>query len=229
MEIKIIKNILAANEAIANENRLELQKRKILALNLMSSPGSGKTSLLDKTLELLPAAGLKSAVIEGDIRTTLDAERLARHGAPIIQINTDTIGGECHLEASMVRAAISKLDLDGVDILFIENVGNLVCPAEFDLGEDRKIALLSATEGEDKPLKYPLMFSVCGDVVITKIDIESILDFSSENAINNIRQVNPRAGIIRVSAKTGEGMGDWIALLQKWSCEKKADAGLEIL
>jgi len=214
MEIKIVKKILEKNDAAAGELRTLFAQNNILAVNLMSSPGSGKTALLDRTLELL-AGDLRCAVIEGDIATTLDAERLARHNAPLVQVNTDTFGGDCHLEANMIAGAVEQLDLDALDIVFIENVGNLVCPAEFDLGEDMKVSLLSATEGEDKPLKYPLMFRVCGTAIITKCDLLGVLDFDAAAAADNVRKVNPDARILQTSAKTGQGMDEWIALLKE--------------
>jgi hydrogenase nickel incorporation protein HypB len=220
MEIKIVKKILEKNDAAAGELRVLFAQNKILSVNLMSSPGSGKTALLDRTLEML-AGDLRCAVIEGDIATTLDAERLARHNAPLVQVNTDTFGGDCHLEANMIAGAVEQLDLDALDIVFIENVGNLVCPAEFDLGEDMKVSLLSATEGEDKPLKYPLMFRVCGTAIITKCDLLGVLDFDAAEAADNVRKVNPDARILQTSAKTGQGMHEWIALLKERLGEKQ--------
>ena len=220
MEIKIVKNILAANENQAAENRRLFAEKGLLCVNLMSSPGSGKTALLDRTLEAL-AGALRAAVIEGDICTTLDAERLARHNVPLVQVNTDTFGGDCHLEATMIDAAARQLDLDALDVLFIENVGNLVCPAEFELGEDIKVALLSVTEGEDKPLKYPLMFTVCSTVLLTKTDLLGVLDFDPDLAEANIRKINPNARILRLSARNGEGLDAWLDLLKDAHREKK--------
>jgi hydrogenase nickel incorporation protein HypB len=220
MEIQIVKKILAANENAAALNRARFAKNKTLVVNLMSSPGSGKTTLLDKTLERL-AGKDRAAVFEGDIRTTLDAERLQRHNVPLVQINTETLGGDCHLEAPMIAAAADKINLAETGIIFIENVGNLVCPAEFELGEDIKVALLSVTEGEDKPLKYPLMFTVCGVVLLTKTDLLEVLDFDAEKAEANIRSVNPDAQIIRISSKTGSGLDQWIEMLQSAAAQKR--------
>ncbi len=221
MEIKIVQNVLAANDEIAAANREMFREKKTLAVNLMSSPGSGKTQLLDATLAAF-AGKLRAAVIEGDITTTLDAERLAKHNAPLVQINTATIGGDCHLEASMIRSAASRLDLDTLDVVFIENVGNLVCPAEFELGEDHKVALLSVTEGEDKPLKYPLMFRVCDTVLLTKTDIVQHLDFDMDAAEANVRKINPAARILRLSAKSGAGMDAWLDFIIAGAEKKKA-------
>ena len=221
MEIKIVKKILAKNDAAAGELRSLFAGKQILVVNLMSSPGSGKTALLDKTLELL-GGSLRAAVIEGDIATTLDSERLARHNVPLVQVNTDTFGGDCHLEANMIAGAVEQLDLQALDLLFIENVGNLVCPAEFDLGEDMKVALLSATEGEDKPLKYPLMFKVCGTAVITKCDLTEALEFDAGAAEANVLKVNPRTHVLHTSAKTGQGVDGWIALLKERLNAKRA-------
>ena len=220
MEIKIVQNILHANDEIANENQAIFDSKGIVGFNLMSSPGSGKTYLLDTTLAML-AGELRAAVIEGDISTTLDAERLARHNVPLIQINTDTVGGDCHLEASMVKAALPRLDIEGLNLLFIENVGNLVCPADFDLGEHIKVALLSTTEGEDKPLKYPLMFRVCHVILITKIDLEGVLEFDTDKAEANARKINPNATVIRLSAKSGQGMDKWIDFLRAEVAKRK--------
>jgi hydrogenase nickel incorporation protein HypB len=214
MEIKIVKKILAKNDAAAGELRALFAQKKILAVNLMSSPGSGKTALLDKTLSVL-GGSLRVAVIEGDIATTLDSERLARHNVPLVQVNTDTFGGDCHLEANMIAGAVEQLALDALDLLFIENVGNLVCPAEFDLGEDMKVALLSTTEGEDKPLKYPLMFKVCGTTLITKCDLTEVLEFDVDAAQANVLNVNPDTRVLRTSAKSGQGVDAWIALLKE--------------
>ena len=220
MEIQIVKKILAANENAAQQNRERFAENNVLVVNLMSSPGSGKTTLLDKTLERL-AGRQRAAVFEGDIRTTLDAERLQRHNVPLVQINTETLGGDCHLEAPMIAAAADKISLAETDIIFIENVGNLVCPAEFELGEDLKVALLSVTEGEDKPLKYPLMFTVCGIVLLTKTDLLDVLDFDAEKAEANIRAVNPDASILRISSKTEAGLDEWIEMLQSAAAQKR--------
>ncbi|HOX29165.1 MAG TPA: hydrogenase nickel incorporation protein HypB, partial [bacterium] len=194
MEIKVLKKVLAANDKVAVENKSVFDSEGITVINLMSSPGSGKTFLLDKTIGALKK-DYGIAVIEGDITTTLDAERLKRHDVPIVQINTSDIGGDCHLEATMINSALKDIDTKKIDILFIENVGNLVCPAEFELGEDHKTVVLSVTEGEDKPLKYPLMFQVCNWAVISKTDLAPILETDMAKLRGYLKQVNPKLEI----------------------------------
>ena len=205
--IQLEHDILAKNNAYAAENRGFFADRGILALNLVSSPGSGKTSLLIKTIEML-GDRLKSYVIEGDQQTANDAERIRATGAPAIQINT---GKGCHLDGHMVGHALEHLaPIDG-SVVFIENVGNLVCPAAFDLGEAHKVAILSVTEGEDKPIKYPDMFAASDLVLVNKTDLLPHLDFDVEEAIANARKVNPAIKVLKVSARTGEGMEAWLA------------------
>lgn len=206
--IEIETGILSKNDAYAARNRARLQAQGILALNLVSSPGSGKTTLLCRTIEAL--AGQPLAVIEGDQQTANDADRIRATGAPAIQINT---GKGCHLDAHMVGHAMDHLDLAPASILFIENVGNLVCPAAFDLGEDAKVAILSVTEGEDKPLKYPDMFTAAKLAILNKIDLAPHCDVDLDLYESNIRRVNPAIGILRVSARTGQGMQDWTGWL----------------
>lgn len=220
MEIRIVKKILAANEGVAEENREMFVRAGVYVINLMSSPGSGKTTLLERTLERL-SGELRMAVIEGDIRTTLDAERLNRFGAPIVQINTEPFGGDCHLEAAAIKAAVMELDLEKIDLLIIENVGNLVCPAEFAVGEDIKTVVISVAEGEDKPLKYPLMFRVCETAVINKIDLVEILEFPIDRLRKNILQIRPDMKLIEVSARKGEGIDEWVSLLKSLVESKK--------
>ena len=208
--VQIEQDILAKNNAYAKQNRERLAERGIFALNLVSSPGSGKTTLLVKTIELLK--GRRSvAVIEGDQQTSQDAERIRATGAPAIQINT---GKGCHLDAHMVGHAMEKLALADDSLLAIENVGNLVCPAAFDLGEAHKVVILSVTEGEDKPIKYPDMFRAADLMLLNKCDLLPHLRFDVDQAIEAARRVNPAIQVIRVSATTGEGMGDWLAWLQ---------------
>lgn len=208
--IQLEQNILSKNNAYATENRKLFADRSILALNLVSSPGSGKTTLLVKTIELL-AGRLKPYVIEGDQQTSADADRIRATGAPAIQINT---GKGCHLDGHMVGHALEHLaPVDG-SIVFIENVGNLVCPAAFDLGEAHKVAILSVTEGEDKPLKYPDMFAASGLVLLNKTDLLPHLDYDVEAAIANARMVNPTIKVLQVSARTGEGMAAWCAWIE---------------
>ncbi|MFZ2103720.1 MAG: hydrogenase nickel incorporation protein HypB [Oricola sp.] len=205
--IQLEHDILAKNNAYANENRTFFADHGILALNLVSSPGSGKTSLLVKTIEML-GERLKSYVVEGDQQTANDAERIRATGAPAIQINT---GKGCHLDGHMVGHAVEHLEPADGSVVFIENVGNLVCPAAFDLGEAHKVVILSVTEGEDKPLKYPDMFAASDLVLINKTDLLPHLDFDVEQAISNARKVNPAIKVLKVSARSGEGMEGWIA------------------
>ena len=207
--IQLEHDILAKNNAYAAENRRFFADHGILALNLVSSPGSGKTALLVKTIELL-GGRLRSYVVEGDQQTSADAERIRATGAAAIQINT---GKGCHLDGHMVGHAVEHLAPADGSVVFIENVGNLVCPAAFDLGEAHKVAILSVTEGEDKPLKYPDMFAASDLVLINKTDLLPYLDFDVEAAIGNARKVNPAIKVLQVSAKSGEGMDAWIAWL----------------
>jgi hydrogenase nickel incorporation protein HypB len=203
--ITIERNILAKNDELAGQNRALLAEHGIFALNLVSSPGSGKTSLLERTLDSL-AGKEQVAVIEGDIQTDLDAQRISRHGVPAVQIITR---GSCHLEANLVRSALDRLSLDGLKILFIENVGNLVCPAEYDLGEAMKVVLISTTEGDDKPLKYPAIFRNASALVINKIDLLPYLPCNIETLRRNALAVNPRLTIFEVSCTTQEGIAAW--------------------
>ncbi len=205
--IEIEQNILAKNDGFAAENRKRLQAAATLALNLVSSPGSGKTTLLVETIRRLGNAA-PVGVIEGDQQTTNDADRIRATGAPAIQVNT---GKGCHLDAHMVGHALDHLGLAENAVLFIENVGNLVCPAAFDLGEDAKVAILSVTEGEDKPVKYPDMFAAARLMILNKIDLLPHLDFDIEACEANARRINPDIEIIRVSARSGEGMDAWLA------------------
>jgi len=212
MEIKVLKKILETNEKMADENRRFLREKGILCVNMMSSPGSGKSTIIERTVEKL-GDRFKFGVIEGDIQTTLDAERMARLGVETFQINTGPFGGDCHLEAGWIRAALNEMKLDGLDFLFIENIGNLVCPAEFDVGSHLNAVVLSTPEGEDKPLKYPLMFRVSHVMLVNKIDLLPHLDMDVEALRKNALGVNPGLKIIEVSAKTGQGIDRWIELL----------------
>lgn len=206
MEIKLLRNVLEANDAVAGENRRLLKTRGIYTVNLIASPGAGKTTLLERTLEGLEGE-LRVAVIEGDIAGSVDAERIGRHGVPVVQINT---GGDCHLNAGTVRAALESLPLEGVQLVFIENVGNLVCPAGFDLGEDAKVVILSVAEGDDKPAKYPLIFERSGAMVLNKIDLLGMVDFDLQKAKADSRALNPGLPIFELSARTGLGMEGWL-------------------
>ena len=213
MEIKVVRKVLDANDTMAQLNRKMFSDKAVFVLNLMSSPGSGKTTTLEKTLaRILPE--IRCAVIVGDICTFNDADRLARTGVPVVQINTDAFGGDCHLAAHVIGKAAEDLDLDDIDCLIVENVGNLVCPAEFDIGEDARAVILSVTEGEDKPVKYPLMFRVCDVALLNKIDLLPYLDYDREAAVNYIRKIHPQMPIFELSAKTEEGFGPWLEWLQ---------------
>ena len=208
--VQIEQDILAKNNAYARSNRQHLCERGIFALNLVSSPGSGKTTLLCKTITMLQ--GQAVAVIEGDQQTTHDAERIRATGAPAIQINT---GKGCHLDAHMVGHAMEQLDLQQDSLLMIENVGNLVCPAAFDLGEAHKVVILSVTEGEDKPIKYPDMFHAASLMLLNKIDLLPHLDFDVGAAIGYARRVNPQIRVIQLSATSGAGMDEWVEYLRQ--------------
>ena len=219
MEEKVLRKVLDVNETMAQQNRKMFADKGVFVLNVMSSPGSGKTTILQKTLsELMP--DVKSAVIVGDICTPHDAERLAVSGAPVVQVNTDQFGGDYHLAAHVIEKAARDLELDSIDLLIVENIGNLVCPAEFDIGEDTRVVVLSVTEGEDKPVKYPLMFRVCDAVLLNKIDLLPYLDYSMEEVKHNIRQVHPDMPIFEISSKSGEGFDAWLQWL-KTQIEKK--------
>ena len=203
--------LLDQNDRQAAENRAVFKARGIRALNFVSSPGSGKTALLERTLDAL-AGEVRCAVLVGDLETDNDARRLRRPGLPVAQITT---GGTCHLDASMVARGLAALPLEGVQLLFIENVGNLVCPASFDLGENRRVTLLSCTEGEDKPLKYPPIFTSAHAVILNKIDVAAVLGFDRAAALANIRRVAPQAEVFELSARTGEGCEQWLAYLRR--------------
>lgn len=208
--VQIERDILSKNNAYASENRTMLTERGVLALNLLSSPGSGKTTLLVATIARLKDRH-SLTVIEGDQQTSVDADRIRATGIRAIQINT---GKGCHLDGHMVGHALEELDPSPGSIVLIENVGNLVCPAAFDLGEAHKVAILSVTEGEDKPLKYPDMFAAADLVLMNKVDLLPHLDFDVEAAINNARRVNPRVKVLKVSARTGEGLDAWLAWIE---------------
>lgn len=218
MEIPVVRNVMEANEQSAAELRSFFAERKILVLNLISSPGAGKTSVLERTLHDLKDE-LKMAVVEGDLQTSNDAMRVAATGAQAVQINTD---GGCHLTSSMVREAIGHLNLDNLDILFIENVGNLVCPVEFDCGEDHKIALLSVTEGDDKPEKYPLLFNLSKAMVLNKVDLLPYVDFDVKRAEQFATQLNKELEIFPVSCRNHDGLEAWYDFLRREAKAKKA-------
>jgi hydrogenase nickel incorporation protein HypB len=224
-EIQVVRRVLDANDIIAQRNRDLFARKKVFVLNVMSSPGSGKTTLLEKTLShIMPK--IKCAVIVGDICTTYDADRLAASGVPVIQVNTNEFGGDCHLAAHVIENALLGVDLDEVDLLIVENIGNLVCPAEFDIGEDARVVILSVTEGEDKPAKYPLMFRECNATLLNKIDLLPYLDYDKNLAISEINKIHPHMPIFEVSAKSEAGFEPWLTwietnLKKKWGIRSR--------
>lgn len=218
MEVPVVRNVLEANERLSEVLRRMFAEKRILCLNLMSSPGAGKTTLLERTLSDLRDE-FRMAVVEGDLQTDNDARRVAATGAQAVQINTE---GGCHLDAGQVLDAVGRLDLTGLDILFVENVGNLVCPAEFNLGEDHKISLLSVTEGDDKPEKYPLMFHISTVMLLNKTDLLPYVDFSLDRASAHARKLNADIRVFPVSCRNGEGLEAWYAWLREARAAKKA-------
>lgn len=218
MEVPVVRNILEANDRISGQLRKIFAANKILVLNLISSPGSGKTSTLERTLTDLKGE-FKMAVIEGDILTDNDARRVAATGAQAVQINTD---GACHLDSSMVLEALDQIDMEDLDILFVENVGNLVCPAEFEVGEDYKISLLSVTEGDDKPEKYPLLFAESAVMLMNKVDLMPYVDFDLSVAEKFAKGLNGDIEVYPISCKSGEGIDAWYGWLRDKVAEKKA-------
>jgi len=209
--VEVRKNVLKQNDVIARALRERFRNDEILAVSLVSSPGSGKTTLLERTLTLLRPR-YRVAALVGDLATENDAQRLARSGAPVKQITTGTL---CHLEANMIQKALDGWDVGKLDFLFVENVGNLVCPSSYDLGEDLRLVLLSVTEGEDKPLKYPTIFNSADVAVVTKTDLAAAVDFGEQTLDRNIQAVRPGIQILKLSAKTGEGMREFLDYLQK--------------
>ncbi len=211
MKINVMTDILEANDRIAADNGEVFKKHRNLALNLISSPGAGKTTMLEKTAEALKGK-LRLGVVAGDIATTRDSERLQKYKLPVVQLTT---GGACHLDANMVASALPHLDLSKVDVLVVENVGNLVCPAGFKVGEDYKVVMLSVPEGDEKPLKYPLIFRESALLLINKIDLLKYTNFNLKEAKANARRVNPDLDIIDISCTTGEGIPDWTSWLNQ--------------
>jgi hydrogenase nickel incorporation protein HypB len=211
--VRVVEDALDANNTLARANREDFDRSGVRVVNLMSAPGAGKTTLLERILET-GLDGLRVGVLEGDVQGSLDADRLSALHVPVTQLNTDPgFGGECHLDANMVRSAIPALPLDEIDLLVIENVGNLVCPAEFRVGEDVRAMVCSVTEGEDKPLKYPLMFRTCELVIVNKIDLLPHLEFDVDRLLHNLDRVHPGVARMLVSARTGEGiepLRDWL-------------------
>jgi hydrogenase nickel incorporation protein HypB len=217
--IDVLEAIFAENDVLADANRAAFESNGVRTLNLMSSPGSGKTTILQATLDEL-AGELALGVIEGDIATDLDAAKLSGRGAQVSLLNTSNgFGGECHLDAPMINRALPGLDLAALDLVIIENVGNLVCPAEFDVGEHAKAMVYSVTEGEDKPLKYPVMFRSVDVVLLNKIDLVPHLDVDVDTYIAHVREVNAAATILPVSARTGDGMGAWFGWLRRFAAD----------
>ncbi|MDO5602169.1 MAG: hydrogenase nickel incorporation protein HypB [Oscillospiraceae bacterium] len=221
--LEVKQSVFAANNQEADALRTELKEKGVFLLNLMSSPGAGKTTLLTRTIEALREE-LRVGVMEADIDSDVDARTVSKLGAKVIQLHT---GGMCHLDAAMTRQGLEGLGMDGVDIAVLENVGNLVCPAEFDTGAVQNVAILSVPEGDDKPLKYPLMFQVCSAVLINKTDVLPYFDFDMEACKRNILARNPKAAIFAVSARTGEGIGAWTGWLRAqyhaWTERKDED------
>jgi len=221
MEIQVMEDILGRNDAIAAENQAIFAKKGIFALNLMGSPGAGKTALLEKTMAALKG-DLRLAVIEGDLFTSKDADRIAAYDVPVIQINTS---GGCHLDAAMVQKVLQQLDLTALDLLIIENVGNLVCPAEFNVGEAAKAVVLSITEGDDKPLKYPLVFKESAITILNKVDLLPYTNFDMAAAKKDIAKIHPQVPVLEVSCTTGQGLDRWYAWLRQKVEEKKQAGG----
>src|SRR5215211_6333692 len=217
--VRIVEDALDANNTIARANRDDFDRHGVTVVNLMSAPGAGKTSLLERALADLD--GVRTGVLEGDVQGRVDADRIAALHLPVVQIDTaHGFGGECHLDANMVRSAIPSLPLDDLDLLVIENVGNLVCPAEFRVGEDARVMISSVTEGEDKPLKYPLMFRACELVIVNKIDLLAHIEFDLELYLANLEAVNPGVRRILTSATTGQGVAEWTDWLASFSLRR---------
>jgi hydrogenase nickel incorporation protein HypB len=223
VKVRVVEDALDANNTIARANRDDFDRAGVRVVNLMSAPGAGKTTLLERVIGSLD--GVRAGVLEGDVQGSYDADRLASLHVPVTQINTDPgFGGECHLDANMVRSALPAVALDDLDLLIIENVGNLVCPAEFKVGEDARVMVSSVTEGEDKPLKYPLMFRTCELVLVNKIDLLPHLDFDLEKFLHNLDAVHPDVPRLLVSARTGEGVEAWRDWLLELAARREVPA-----
>lgn len=218
LKVPVVRNILEANERLAEENRQRFRRAGLFVINLMSGPGAGKTSLLERTIEALQGE-IRIGVIEGDIQTSYDAERVGRKGVQVVQLNTD---GACHLDGNMISSAVEALDLNSLDLLVVENVGNLVCPAEFNVGEDMKAMMLSVPEGDDKPLKYPLMFRQSRVLLINKIDLLPYLDCDVARLRERALQINPDLRVFEISCRTGEGLEAWYGWLRQQVAGRKA-------
>jgi hydrogenase nickel incorporation protein HypB len=219
-KVRVVEDALDANNTIARANREDFDRAGVTVINMMSAPGAGKTTLLERVLA--QTGDVRVGVLEGDVQGSLDADRLAALHVPVTQINTDAgFGGECHLDANMVRSALHAIPLDEIELLIVENVGNLVCPAEFRIGEDARVMVSSVTEGEDKPLKYPLMFRACELVLVNKIDLLEHLDYDLELFLHHLDAVHPGVPRMLVSARTGEGVDAW----RDWLLARTARAG----
>ncbi len=211
MEIKVLRNVLDRNNDQAEKNRELLKKHNIMMLNFISSPGAGKTTLLERTIPVL-VKHKRLAVIEGDAYTSKDAERLQQFGIPIVQINTE---GACHLDSSSIASAFEELELTALDIILVENVGNLICPTGFDLGEDHRIAVLSTTEGDDKPSKYPMLFRQAAAVVLNKVDLLPYVNFNTQTFLDDLKNLNPDIPLFETAAVHGAGMDNWLQWIKK--------------
>ena len=218
LKVPVVRNILEANERLAEDNRRIFRQAGLLVINLMSGPGAGKTSLLERTIEELQDE-IRIGVIEGDIQSSYDAERISQKGVQVVQLNT---GGACHLDGNMIKSSLDALDLDTLDLLVVENVGNLVCPAEFNVGEDMKAMILSVPEGDDKPLKYPLMFQESRALLINKIDLLPYVNCDVGKIRERALQLNANLKIFEISCRTGEGLDDWADWLRKQVSARKA-------
>lgn len=220
MEIKVLKDILSANDRIALENRKLLDSKCVLAVNVMASPGAGKTSVILQTISGLKDK-IRIGVIEGDVSSSIDTDRIAKENVPVLQINT---GGECHLDANMVQRALKEMPLDDIDILLIENIGNLICTAEFKIGTHKNLVIASVPEGHDKPLKYPLMFTVADVILVNKIDLLPYSNFDLEAYIKAVRGLNPKVDVIDVSCATGVGIKKWLSWLRGQLSKTKTES-----
>jgi hydrogenase nickel incorporation protein HypB len=222
-KVRIVEDALDANNTIARANRDDFDRHGVTVVNFMSAPGAGKTTLLERTIAEL--GDVRAGVLEGDVEGSMDADRLSALHVPVTQLNTASgFGGECHLDANMVRSALPELPLEEIELLVIENVGNLVCPAEFRVGEDLRVMITAVTEGEDKPLKYPLMFRACDLVIVNKIDLLPHLDVSVERLLANVEAVHPGVPTMLVSARTGEGVEEWREWLRNATSRAAAPA-----
>ena len=220
-KVMVVEEALDANNTIAAANRADFDRHGVRVVNFMSAPGAGKTTLLERVVNAVD--GVRIGVLEGDVQGSMDADRIAARHVPVVQLNTaPSFGGECHLDANMVRSALPAIPLHEIDLLIVENVGNLVCPAEFRIGEDARAMVCSVTEGEDKPLKYPLMFRACELVVVNKIDLLPVLEFDLELLLYNIDQVNPGATKLVVSARTGDGVDGLVEWLGRVAAREPA-------